>query len=207
MKKLFLAAFAAIIFALYPSPASGYPETVDRTIYVVFVQNPDHPLNADQMAASMASIRSGAQFWNELAPITTTLTLAEPQVITVDGDLSASFWSWSRPYWRPVNDITFFVLDAQPQPGISDYLAKTWAGDEATLVWGFYGAGDWFAATSAHELGHAAFLLPHALGAGDGNDIMSLAPMSAYQFRSVGCTSRARLGHPCHKVFLPLVSN
>jgi hypothetical protein len=207
MNKLLLAALVAVLSALFPSSASGYPETVDRTIYVIFVQSPSHPLSADEMAASLSSIRNGAQFWNELSPISTTLALAEPQVITVDGDLSASFWSWSKPYWRPVNDITFFVLDAQPRPGVTDNLAQTWAGDEATLVWGFYGSGDWFSATSAHELGHAAFLLPHALGAGDGNDIMSLAPMWAYQSRSVGCTSRERLGHPCHKVFLPLVSN
>jgi hypothetical protein len=165
----------------------------------VFVQPTSEPgpfAHAEQDAAR-SSIAAAVVFWHDHAPHPIPLVIADTRLITVAGDLAASV-EWSRPDWTTPPDITIFVINTI-RPLLGDSLAQSQT--PLGLVWAMRGDGETFAATIAHELGHVVYRLPHAYG---DEDIMSLAPIAAYARQWVGCTSLARLGRPCARVWLPL---
>ena len=208
MRPCFVSLLIVLLLASMPAPravgaAHTAPplssSTIDRTIHLVFVEPVGSPPRTPaEWAAARASIADAARFWEARAPITTTLRIADDiSVITMDGDIVDSF-AWSQPYWS--RDLTIFVIDT-PQPLLGAYLAQSQTA--LGLVWAVWGAGDTFAATIAHELGHVVYGLPHQYQ--EATDIMGLDPIVAYQHHWIGCASLAELGAPCQSVWLPVV--
>jgi hypothetical protein len=170
-------------------------------VHVVFVEPEGETFTADEQAAALASVEHAIRYWETLSPITTSLELAEPMLITSTGSMIGSL-EWSRPYWASPADVTLFVIDS-PWRLIGDVLGQSQT--PCGIIWVIRGEGQWFESTIAHELGHVLYHLPHEYDAGA--DIMGINPLMAYVEPTIGCASLERLNHPCRSLFFPLVNS
>ena len=168
-----------------------------RAVYIIYVEPVGQALTVAEQTAARAGVQAAIDYWQALAPSPVPLAIASERTITATGDVTAGF-EWSRAYWT--NGITIFVIDTD-RPLLGAYLAQSQTA--LGLIWAVRGSGDTFAATMAHELGHVVYGLPHQYQAAI--DIMGLDPTPAYQRRTIGCATLARLGRPCVAVWLPLV--
>lgn len=186
---------ALLLLGLAPSAC---PE---RRIHIVYVEPPGQTLTIEHQAAVQAGIEQAIAFWQDLAPLETTLTLADSYLITTTAPLTGSL-EWSRPYFADPTDLTLFVIDS-PGPLVGDAVAQSQA--PLGIIWALRGDGPGWGATIAHELGHVLYDLPHQYQ--DAEDIMGLVPLAAYERHMIGCSSLAQLGRPCQHLALPLITH
>jgi len=172
--------------------------TSARMIRIVYVEPVGELFTVTEQVAARAGMQGAIDFWQALAPNPVPLLIASERTITATGDIFDTF-EWSRTYFAGPPDLTIFVIDSS-HPLMRDYLAQSQTA--LGLIWALRGAGDDFAATLAHELGHVVYGLPHVY---DETGIMGLDPTWAYQHRWIGCASLAALGRSCHIVWLPVV--
>lgn len=192
----------AILALATPRHAIAQPPIVDRTVHVIFVEPAGETFTLEEQASAWLGIKHAIAYWEQLSPITTSLTLAEPQLITSTESMTGSL-EWSRPYWADPADVTIFIIDS-PWPLVGDAVGQSQT--PMGIIWVLRTEGLDFEATVAHELGHVLYKLPHEYDARD-LDIMGLAPVGAYMEPAIGCASLAQLGRPCASLFFPMVSS
>lgn len=186
MKLLFL-----IILLLYTPPVQ-----VDLPVRVVFVQPKGQTLTREER--SLQDTRLAIGYWSALSPITTTLTIVDTQVISVEEDTYNQF-EWSRPYFLE-GGVTIFVIDNSDgnTPIMRGFNAQSQT--HYKVIWTLTNNGP---ATIAHELGHILYSLPHQVD--QPLDIMNTMPSAAFDAGVLGCKSLELLGGKCHKSYLPIM--
>lgn len=200
--KWALAVLVALVL-LSSVPAKAQPAEVSYRIRVVFVEPSGETFTADEQAYALQSVRDGAEWWHELSPITTTLTVEATGFVTTAADV------WSDPneltrstgYTPEDGTVLAFVVD-------NTASGKRWQGNRAVglayydphVIWLLVYSGP---DVAAHELGHTLYNLDDLPG--NDLDIMKFMSWMAYEKRFIGCDSLAALGHPCSKTYLPVV--
>lgn len=170
-----------------------------RPLHLVYVEIPHAVWSTEERTEARRSIEAALDFWQQLAPAPVALEIASEQIISTTEVVTAQL-EWSRPYFLGPPALTIFLIDTT-----DPLLGSSWAQSQTPLglIWAIKGSGGHFAATMAHELGHVVYGLPHAFGE---TDIMGLDPHPAYDARTIGCESMARLGRPCARLWLPVVA-
>lgn len=161
-------------------------------LHLVYVEPPGAVWSLQERADARQGIEAALAFWQALAPTPAPAPLFIIDERTITGTVDDVL---PRPSEA---GLTIFVIDST-----APLLGNYWALAAPGVIWALRGDGDHFAATIAHELGHAVYGLPHAYG---DIDIMALDPMPAYAAHTIGCTTLARLGRPCTHLWLPVVN-
>lgn len=197
MKYLIIAAL--IIAATLPVNAA---ETINRSIDIIYVQPLGETFTEDEQQQAYQNVLASAAYWQDLSPITTTLSIASTQLITTEYDvlsdpgmvlqLDSVHVSYANLPLVVIDNSNSGRYIYDNSVGIASYAA----------IYVISSAG---AATYAHEYGHAFYNLPHQYQSA--YDIMGLDPYPAYQRHTIGCASLAVLGKPCTQIFIPIVNN
>lgn len=191
----FLIAFALLLPQFAP---------VNREIRIVFVQPVGETFTIEEQAQARTAVEAALSWWEELSPISTTLTISTTEAITVE---------------KAVNDPPFWILDYfEPSPYITiAVLDNSESGDE---LWGggYAGANTAYdvvlitstatdlpnatAALLAHEMGHVLYDLPDLYTGGCQHTDIMCNPITAFNERVIGCESRVAMGVPCQYRYL-----
>jgi hypothetical protein len=181
------------------------PVDIVQSVQIIYVQPSGETFTADEQAVAYTSVQAALDWWHELSPITTTLTITGTRIFTTTADVYDSA-DWLEPFFiyrNPV--ITVLIVDNSVSRRVfyrnraakaRNWYATTWA-----VLHGFPGSTG-LASTITHELGHILYDLPDLYYQACKLDIMCW-PASAYPARYIGCVSLQRLGASCP----PLVSD
>lgn len=166
-----------------------------QEVSVIFVIPMSNRVEIDH-SRSLESIERSLLFWEDLSPEPISFEVTEVSVITPTQIVTDGIM-WSESMWDPPT-LTIFVIET------SEYLDSDKEGlSWREQIWVRGGDSPNFEATLTHEVGHAIFDLPHQYH--DASDIMGLFPLSAYLNHQIGCSSLEVMGHPCRRVYLPMI--
>jgi hypothetical protein len=183
------------------------PVAIDRPVRLVFVQPAGETFTAEEQAEALESVKATLSWWEELAPISTTLTISATNVITVEEGVSDPPW-WIERYFEPSPFITIAIVD-NSESG-SDLWAGGWAGanthyDVILATNPDLNLPNALAALLAHEMGHVLYDLPDLYTRGCQHTDIMCNPVTAFNERIIGCASRAVMGMPCQYRYLAAV--
>lgn len=193
--------FAALVLAfLSPTP-------VKRDVRIVFVQPNGEVFTLEERAQAREAVEAALGWWEELSPISTTLTISATETITVESAVNDPPW-WIERYFEPSPFVTIVILDN------SESGSELWAG-------GYAGANTYYdvvlitstttdlpnatTALLAHELGHVLYDLPDLYTKGCYHTDIMCNPITAFNERIIGCLSRAAMGVPCQHRYLAII--
>lgn len=171
---------------------------IHRVLSVVFVEPVGEQFTNEEKDVELEKLRIAIHYWEELSPVTTTLTLLpQTSTITAEADI------FDQPYVSHQSladqDLLILIFDnSQSQETFYNYALGLAL---PSLIYIVSSTG---ADVYAHELGHAVYNLPHQYHTD--YDIMNLYPLAAFQLHRIGCGSLAELGRACTSVYLPVIS-
>jgi hypothetical protein len=183
------------------------PDPVNRGVRIIFVQPAGETFTVEEQEQARANVEEAIGWWEELAPISTTLTISATDIITVGDAVDKPPW-WITRYFEPSPYITIAIIDN------SESGAPLWGG-------GYAGANTAYdvvlitstttdlpnatAALMAHELGHILYDLPDLYTNGCQHTDIMCNPITAYNARIIGCESQATMGVSCQHRYLTIV--
>lgn len=205
MRSVVAAAALALVAGL-PQPQATSLPGIARQIQIIYVEPAGEVFAPAEQAGARSQIEAAMQWWEELSPITLTLTITGTSFMTTTADFvydepGLFVNTVPRPAgWRT---LMLFVVDNQTslrgfyggKPGTS------WPGGDIALMT----LASPLAAVTAHELGHLLFYLTDLYHAPCAIDIMC-RDIEAYAAHTIGCVSLGRMGYPCRRVFVPYVT-
>lgn len=179
----------------------------------IVIVSPDGDTGSDEVTEqAIKTVQSGLDWWKALSPITITSTIRSVTVITSTEDYYKDTITQSYP-WMTDTAITIFAINNTTShhqicfPITDGEICVS--GGFAFQPWGWFLMDSEDASSvAAHEFGHVLFNLDdlyHDDPACLEVDIMC-EPAIAYATRMIGCRSLYTLGHPCQRIYLPMIA-
>lgn len=192
-----------------PAVATVSTEAIDIPVRVVFVQGLGEQLTQDEISDKLEDIRTAVRWWEDLSPITTTLSLSSTEVITTPYSALDHWLDFADQGFDTAGVLTIYVVD-NSSTGRGFLLHGDYPLGLAYLRQGqYYGplfvvtARD--AAVDVHEMGHAVYGLPDLyFDNKPAVDIMDTWLWVAYQRRFIGWETLANMGREPFKVYFPI---
>lgn len=175
------------------------PNAIHRDVFILYVQPVGETFTQEEQQYAMNNAIAAIDYWQELSPITTSVTIIGSAVITAPDDILDDPYGLIWDAHIPDGALPIIIIDN------SESRRALYA--DTILGMGYpnvmFIVNEVGPDIYAHEFGHTLYGLTDKP---DIYDIMDSFPMLAYDRHMIGCGSLAELGKPCTTIALPMVT-